>query len=154
MAGHDKLTPSGKRFFKELKELRKLELMVGFQHGSEKEENGADIADVAMWNELGTARSPPRPFLRQSVDGNASRISAMCKAQLKAVASGEKTAKGALQALGAMQKGLIQDTIRSGDFAPNAPSTVKRKKSSKPLIDTGRMRQSVSFTIRPKGKGG
>lgn len=151
MAGHDTLTAEGKRFFKEIEELKKLQVRVGFQHGEETDEDsGADLADVAMWNELGTAHSPPRPFLRQSIDNNVSRVNAMCKAQLRAVAQG-KTAKDALQAIGSMQKALVQDTIRNGDFEPNAPSTIKKKKSSKPLIDSGRMRQSVNFVIKPKG---
>ena len=150
MAGFDRLTPQGKRFFAEIDELKKLELRVGFQHGEENAGNGADMADVAMWNELGTANAPPRPFIRQSVDNNAGQINAMCKAQIQAIVRGEKTAKDALQALGVMQKGFVQATIRNGDFTPNAPSTIKKKKSDKPLIDTGRMRQSVNFVIQAK----
>ena len=152
MAGHDIETPAGKLLKKQLGELEKLQVRVGYQHGAETgEDGGADLADVAMWNELGTAHMPARPFLRQSVDGNASRISAACKAQLQAVASGKATAEGALAALGAMQKGLVQHTIQGGGFKPNAPATVKRKGSDRPLIDTGRMRQSVTFAIVPKG---
>jgi hypothetical protein len=154
LAGHDRITPEGKRFFKELEALAKLQVRVGYAHGEDSDEDsGADLADVAMWNELGTARTPPRPFLRQSVDANAARITAMCKAQVKRIASGESSAKDALQALGNMQVGLIQDTIRNGGFAPNAPSTIKRKKSSRPLINTGNLRQSVKFTIVPKEGG-
>jgi hypothetical protein len=139
-------------FYKEIDELKKLQVRVGFQHGEETDEDsGADLADVAMWNELGTAHSPPRPFLRQSVDNNASRINAMCSAQLRAIARGEKTANDALKALGVLQKGLVQSEINDGAFEPNAPSTIKKKGSSKPLIDSGRMRQSVNFVIKPKG---
>jgi len=191
MAGHDRITPDGKRFFKQIAELKKLQARAGFQHGRETDkDSGADMADIAMWNELGTARSPPRPFLRQSVDNNTGQIKAMCAAQLNAIAKGTATAKDALQALGAMQVGLIQKTIRDGDFVENKPSTIrakinrnqKLKKSltaeeiknnrkndrtitrgknkgkviaggtiSKPLIDTGRMRQSVHYVIEEKG---
>ena len=49
------------------------------------------------------------------------------------------------------QKGLIQRKIVDGTFEPNAPSTIRKKGSSRPLIDTGRMRQSVNFIIRRKG---
>jgi len=151
MGCHDKITAEGKKFFKELEELQKLQVRVGFQHGKEEDGNGADMADVAMWNELGTVRSPPRPFLRQSVDNNVDTIKAMCKTQLKEIAEGKKTAREALQAIGVTQKGLVQHTIRSGNFVANAPATVKKKKSDKPLIDTGRMRQSVNYVILGKG---
>lgn len=152
MAGHDRETPLGKWFKKQMKELGKLQVRVGYQHGAAAGwDSGADMVDVAMWNELGTASSPARPFLRQSVDGNASQITAMCKAQLQAIASGKSSAEDALKAIGAMQKGLVQHTIRNGEFAPNAPSTVKKKGSDRPLIDTGRMRQSANFAVVPKG---
>jgi len=157
MAGHDKITPEGKAFYKQIEELQKNQVRVGFQHGEETdEETGADLADIAMWNELGTEYIPARPFLRQSVDDNAERISSACKSQLRAIVRGEKTAKDVLQTLGVMQKGLIQKTIKSGGFEPNAPRTVKKKTKGKggkttPLIDTGRMRQSVNFVIKPKG---
>ena len=151
MAGHDKLTASGKKFFKEVEELKKLDLSVGFQHGENTTDDGVDIADVALWNEVGTANIQPRPFLRQSVDNNTAKINSMCKAQVKGIASGQKTAKDALQALGVMQKALIQSSIRDGDFTPNADATIEKKGSDKPLIDSGQMRQSVNFTIKAKG---
>ena len=47
----------------------------------------------------------------------------------------------------------MQDKITSGSFAPNAESTIKKKGSSKPLVDTGRMRKSVNYVIQKKGSG-
>ena len=165
MPGRDKVTPNGKEFFKQIAELNKLQVRVGFQQGAASGEGGADIVDIAAWNELGTAHSPPRPFLRQSIENNASRITSMCKAQLKKIVKGEATARDALQAIGVMQKGLVQKEIKSGGFEPNAPITIeggwmtrngksffiKGKKSAQPLIDTGRLRQSVNFVIQEKG---
>ena len=151
VAGHDKITKEGKKFFAQLEELAKMQVRVGFQHGDDKDDRGTDIADIAMWNELGTSNGiPSRPFMRQSVDNNADTIKAMCKAQIQAVATGKSTAKQALQQIGVMQKGLVQSTIRDGDFEPNKPSTVKQKGSDRPLINTGRLRQSVSVTVAPR----
>ena len=50
-------------------------------------------------------------------------------------------------------KGIVQKTIKEGSFVPNAPSTIRKKGSDKPLIDTGRLRQSVNYHIKPKGGG-
>lgn len=150
MAGHDRITEEGRRFYAQIDKLKKLQVRVGFQAGEAAEEDGVDIANIAMWNELGTSTAPARPFMRKSVDENASKISAMCQAQLKRLASGA-TAQEILQQLGVFQKWLIQEKIVSGSFAANAASTIRKKKSDKPLIDTGRMRQSVSFVIRQKG---
>lgn len=147
----DKLTPDGEKFYAEIEKLKKLQVRVGFQQGNAQEEDGTDICDVAMWNELGTSSTPSRPFLAMSVDDNADKINAFLKAQLKLLAQGRTTAEGILKAIGVFQKGLIQEKIKSGDFEPNAPSTIERKGSDKPLIDTGTMRQSVNFAVTKKG---
>ena len=70
----DRLTPQGKQFERMLKELTSKEVHVGFQRGDAKDENGVDMCDIAMWNELGTVRSPARPFMRQSADNHTDEI--------------------------------------------------------------------------------
>ena len=154
---HDRITPEGQKFFREIEKLEKYQVRVGYQQGEASyDENGkeVDLLDVAMFNELGTSRTPSRPFMRDSVDDNADKISGFCKARLKAIANGQETAEQVLKKIGVMQVGLVQATIRDGDFAPNAPSTIARKGSDKPLIDSGKMRQSVHFVITDKRSGG
>lgn len=151
MGGHDRITPEGRRFLAQVEELKKLQVQVGFQAGAAAEEDGVDIANVAMWNELGTSRAPARPFLRKSVDENTDKIKAMCKKQLQRLAQGA-SAEDILEKIGTFQKGLIQKKIVDGDFEENAPSTIRKKHSSRPLIDTGHMRRSVNFVVRKKGE--
>lgn len=148
----DKVTADGKKFEKMLKELAEKEVRVGFQHGKATEEDGTDICDIAAWNELGTVHIPARPFLRMSVDDNESKINSFLQSKKKQLASGT-SAEQILKEIGIFQKDLIQEKITEGSFEPNAESTVKKKGSSKPLIDTGRMRQSVNYEIKAKGGG-
>lgn len=145
----DRWTPEGKRFLAEIEKLKKLEVRIGFQQGAQ-DEDGVDMVDIAMWNELGTVNMPARPFMRDSVDNHTDVIEAFAQAQVNTLAGGG-TAESVLKNMGVMQKAMIQNEIDEGSFAANAPSTVRRKKSDKPLIDTGRMRQSVQFVIKPKG---
>ena len=147
----DRLTPQGKQFERMLQELTSKEVHVGFQRGDAKDENGVDMCDIAMWNELGTVRSPARPFMRQSADNHTDEINRKFQSLKAAILSG-KSADLILKELGIFQKDLMQAEITEGDFVPNAPSTVRRKGSSKPLIDTGRMRQAVNYVIKPKGE--
>lgn len=151
--GYDRLTPEGKKFYAELEKLKKLRVVVGYQQGQAVSEDGVDLADIAMWNELGTASAPSRPFLRKSVDENEEKIISFGQFQAKRLTQGA-TAQDVLTALGVMQKGLVQEKIVDGDFEPNAPSTIKKKGSDKPLIDTGHMRRSVNFAITEKEGGG
>lgn len=145
----DTLTADGKRLEKTLRELGALEVRVGIQQGKVNKD-GVDLVDIAMFNELGTARAPSRPFLRDSVDANGDKINAFLQTRKKKILQGE-SAEEILKKIGVFQKGLIQAQIREGSFAPNAEATIRKKKSATPLIDTGRMRQSVNFVIQPKG---
>lgn len=148
----DRLTPQGRRFQQMLRDLAKLEVRIGFQQGDATEEDGTDICDVAAWNELGTVNMPARPFLRRSVDDNEGRINSFLQSKKRDLING-RSGEQILKEIGIFQKDLIQEKISSGDFAPNAPSTARKKGSSKPLIDTGRMRQSVNYVIKRRGGG-
>lgn len=148
----DRITPEGQKFFAEIDKLKELEVFVGYQSGDGSDENGVDIAQIAMWNEIGTSNMPSRPFLRKSVDENADKINAQCGKALKAVVTGGG-AEQTLKQLGVFAVALVQAKIRDGSYAPNAPSTIAKKGSDKPLIDTGRMRQSTKYVIRKKGSG-
>lgn len=140
------LTSEGKRYFRELQKLAGLEVQVGFQ-GDQKYEDGTNIAQVAAYNEFGSSDTPERPFMRQSFENHESELQAACDMVNQRLAQGG-TAEQALQQLGAVAKGLVQEEIVNGGFAANAESTIKKKGSEQPLIDTGTMRQSVNFVIK------
>lgn len=148
----DKMTPEGIRFQRMLKEIADKEVRIGFQHGKATEEDGTDVCDVAAWNELGTVNMPSRPFLRKSVDENEGKINSFLQSKMKDLVRGV-SAEQVLKEIGIFQKDLIQEKITEGSFTPNAESTVRQKGSSKPLIDSGRMRQSVNYVIQKKGSG-
>lgn len=147
--GFTDLTPEGKKYFRELKKMTDMEIQVGFQ-GDQKYEDGTSIAQVAAVNEFGASDIPERPFMRQSFENHEGELQAACDAAQRLVSSGG-SAEQALQQIGAVAKGLVQDEIVNGGFAPNAESTIKKKGSEQPLIDTGTMRQSVNFVVKRRG---
>ena len=148
----DRLTADGKRFRKMLEDMADLEVCIGFQHGKATEDDGTDVCDVAAWNELGTEHIPARPFLRKSVDENKDKIDSFLQARKKDLLAGVSV-EHVLKEIGIFQKDLVKEKITEGRFKKNKGSTIKRKGSSKPLIDTGRMRQSVDYVIRKKEGG-
>ncbi len=159
----DTTTEEGQNIKKMLEEIAEMEVCIGFQHGKEKKEEQeetrtkkkkqkkADICDIALWNELGTEHIPSRPFLRKSVDENKTVIDDMLDKTVKRLLSGQPMQR-VLNRLGSFQKGLVQKKIVEGTYVPNATSTIRKKGSSRPLIDTGRMRQSVNYIVRKKGQ--
>nr|WP_314098046.1 hypothetical protein [uncultured Lachnoanaerobaculum sp.] len=148
----DTITSDGRRFQRMLRELAEKQVRVGFQQGSATEEDGTDMCDIAMWNEFGTEHAPSRPFLRMSVDENEGKIKDFLKSKKADLIRGA-SAEQVLKEIGIFQKDLIQEKITNGSFVPNAQATIDKKGSSKPLIDTGRMRQSVNYVIKEKGSG-
>lgn len=150
----DNWTPEGKQFMKTLRELTELEVRIGYQRGtlSGNPDNSsrADLVDIAMWNEFGTVNIPSRPFMRDSVDKHEAAINHMLTAQKDALLHGA-TAREILNTAGLFQQDLIQTEIEQGDFVANAPTTIRKKGSDKPLIDTGTMKNSVHYIVVKKG---
>lgn len=142
---------------KTLRELAELEVRIGYQReqgpGVDTDADGrprADLVDIALWNELGTENIPSRPFMRDSVDKHIVAIDHVLRAQKDALLKGA-TAKSVLNNLGLFQRDLIQTEMKEGDFIANTDPTIKKKKSDKPLIDTGTLKNSVHHIVVKKG---
>ena len=146
-----KQTAEGARIEKFIEELTSKQINVGFNEKSGSYEDGTTTAQVAAWNEYGTERSPARPFMRQTIENNEDKITKFVNAKAGAAIKSGGSAAKVLNAIGAYTKGRMQKEIRDGEFEPNAPSTIARKGSSKPLIDSAHMRQNVVYTIKEKG---
>lgn len=144
------LTPEGKKYFDELNKLINLEVHVGFQEGAVYDD-GASLAQVAAYNEFGSSDTPARPFMRQSFENHEAELRQACAAVNNKILRGE-SAENAMKTLGAFAVGVVQMEIMDGDFEPNKPSTIKRKGSDRPLIDTGHMRQSVKYVVKERGE--
>lgn len=127
---------------------------VGFPAG----EVGKDIVQRAIWNHYGTkgGRSgggwggpiPPRPFLANSMRANRSKYKSAMRAGARDAFLGGTSLKTIVQKLGILAQGDIQSEITTLSSPPNSPITIKRKGSSNPLIDTGQMRQSVTWQVK------
>lgn len=113
------------------------------------------LIEVAVWNEFGTSdgRVPERSFIRAWFDAEEPQLREMLTALLREVVAGKLTSQQALDRMGLHCVGQIQKRIAEGIPPENAESTVQRKGGGKttPLIDTGQLRSSISFDVRPAG---
>ena len=119
------------------------QLKIGFPRSKSTQSN----VRKALWNEFGTRRIPARPFLRTSMRNNRAKYLKMAHADAKQILAGSMSIERSLARIGIVAQGDVQMSIVAGNWTPNAPSTVKRKGSSRPLIDTGAMRQAVTWVI-------
>lgn len=157
MAGHDRITADGERFFRELQNLSAKQVRVGLKRGKKgKRHNGTssqtDLVDIALYNELGTSTIPSRPFLAQTVQMHEEEIKEMAATEISQTLIGKKDSQQAFNAIGEDVRQKVQNRINEGQFVPNAPSTIKHKGHDRPLIDTGTMRDNISYTICEKGE--
>lgn len=96
------------------------------------------------------ANIPERPFLVSGVESSLPTVTKIMKEGAKAALAGRNTAGQTLNTVGLVAQGAVQKKIVDGPFIPNAPGTVQRKGSDRPLIDTGALRQAVSYVIEDK----
>ena len=136
---------------RELKAAKKLVALVGIPSDAKRHEDNPNIglAEIAFIMEKGSAVNniPARPFMQQTRQRNEKRMMGLSRKLLKALSNGSTTAMDAIKKLGASYEGAMKKIFLTGSFEGNAESTKKRKKSSRPLIDTGLLRQSIKYKV-------
>lgn len=117
------------------------------------------VAQVAKWNEEGHAnggmyagtRTPPRPFLRTTfIYGMELYFNDHAKFFARNVAEGLQTWQEVAEKVGQAAKLMLQETIDVKASPPNGPLTVEHKGFNDPLIETGYMRDTISWIIKNK----
>ena len=118
------------------------------------------VASVAAWNEFGTSRAPSRPFMRVSVDIFKPNYKNFVRTRINPQTM--KVDRLLANQLASMLKSQIQTTIVELNHPRNAEITIARKRAKlhgkksantrwsgkeTALIDTGYMRQSVTYKI-------
>lgn len=86
---------------------------------------------------------PARPWLKPGVASGNEEYKSIIE---RVIADGENP-ENALELIGVVAVGKVQQFMTELKTPPNSPITIKRKKSSNPLIDTGNLRQSVTSSI-------
>ena len=127
---------------------KKVAVRVGIFGGADSE-----IAYIAAIHEFGTeiagksnsVKIPRRSWLRDYVDQNNAKIKKRLRlSAVHAFRPGGDLRK-TFDALGSVIAGEIQQRISAGIAPPNAESTIAQKGSSKPLIDRGILRTSITW---------
>lgn len=124
----------------------KMKLRVGWFETS-RYLNGEPVAYIAAIQEYGMAgRSiPARPFMRPAYENNAPKWTRMAAGGFKAAVAGAIDLGDALEQIGGVAAGDIAKAIQA---VTSPPIKYKRKNgSTKPLVDTGQMIQSVTYRL-------
>ncbi len=119
----------------------------------EKRDDGFSMVDLAMVHEYGSKNGyiPQRSFIRSSCDIKRKEHLRLLNHLEKKVLLGHLNKKQALTQFGEAIKSDMVQAINTGIGPVLKSSTVKRKKSSKPLIDTGLLKGSIVHEVRNGG---
>lgn len=108
------------------------------------------IASIGLIQELGsiTLKIPARSFIKEPLNDNLTKkIKELSNINNKLYRLLLNNPNKLLDVLGLMGKNIIQDSFIHNDWLPNSPITIQKKKSSKPLIDTGLLRKSIDYEV-------
>lgn len=125
----------------------------GAEAGARYKESGASLVDISVVHEFGSTdgHTPQRSFMRSAFDSRLSDLNAVKRKALEKVVEGRITTEEGLEIIGQWFQSAVQQQIRDLKEPKLAESTKARKKSSKLLIDTGRLRASITYVVDLKG---
>lgn len=144
-----------KKIKEDLGNLNKSYTKVGLPEGGKVEppikigSGGEPIIDmpemvmVGAANEFGTKRIPERSYLRAATDEQREPINRLKEKVYEGILTTRYSVKEGLGLIGEFLTGKVRAKIVALKIPPNAPSTIRRKKSSNPLIDKGQLVQSI-----------
>lgn len=98
-------------------------------------------ADIGAYNQFGTSDIPARPFLDIGVMNGVDEYDQALNERE------HEDLEDALKTIGVFAQGAVQQYMTDLQSPPNAPSTIKKKGSSNPLIDTGELRSSIKWVV-------
>lgn len=139
---------------KALKYLIDNDVLVGVPQSRTQRKSGTitNAALAYIHNTGSPARNiPARPFMEPGIKNATERISQLMRQVANAALKGNQPAvRRGLESVGLVAQNSIRSKINEG-IPPPLKHPRPGKSRDKPLIDTGQMRNSITYVIRRKG---
>lgn len=90
---------------------------------------------------------PERSFMREGFESCKGQLEELANKLIPKVLHFQMSPKELYSILGEFAVGEIKQYLTDLKTPPNSPVTVKMKRSSNPLIDTGRLRNSITYKV-------
>jgi hypothetical protein len=161
-----------KKALAEWAKLRNMDAKVGWPDNGDSTSDGVLLAQIASWMENGATSTnnvlkkgkvwvlPPRPFLSRAIDNTEEQEMSTLKKCIIQMLDGKIDAKTVMRLMCENRIVNIKKEIKTGEFAPNSDITIhgtapgkdgkqfiKGKKSTKPLVNTGLLRDNIMYQI-------
>ena len=135
------------KLIKHIDSLKKQDVYVGVTASSNGMRGNALIAMVMEYGSP-VNKIPARSFLVSTIVENGDKYAKIIAETIPQAIKNGMSKEDAYARLGTMAMNDVKLKIVNGPFTPLKDATVKRKGSSKPLVDTGALRQSITWEVR------
>ncbi len=127
-----------------LNSLRRLKVEIGIFG-----EGDTEILMIASVHEFGSMKMniPERSYMRAGFDENKDFIFNQAQMLLSQVLSFQIDGRAFYEAFGGICVSVFQKFLTDLSHPPLSPKTIAKKGSSNPLIDTGRLRSSITYRV-------
>ena len=142
-----------KGFLERFREIGKPKVYIGVPASKNgMHEGGINMATLLAIHVLGAPSRgiPQRDPLRPPLIANAQRYSDLLAIGLKNALANGTDPKLVYEKIGIVATNDVKDYFITGNFKALSEKTIKAKGSSKPLIDSGELRNSISYEVRNK----
>lgn len=112
--------------------------------------DGTSVVLVATVNNFGSQSQgiPARDFMSQGGAPAVEATAPIAEALVPLLNQGKVTPADILRDMGPFAEAAFKAKLTEGPWEPNAPATITKKGSSRPLIDTGLLRNSLTHVVR------
>ena len=117
------------------------------EFGAKIPKRQARFEDLDDENPEGWVIIPERSYLRAWFDENVDALQATMERLIGQVVEGKISGRAALETIGGYVVTHVQAYMVDLKTPPNAPSTIARKGSSNPLIDTGQLKDAITWRV-------
>ena len=147
-----------KAFEKNMRVIKGSFVKVGLPSGfnaAPGESDASEILVIGATQEFGTNSAgknhnitiPERSYMRSSFDENRVKLNRVVDKAYSSILLQRATVGQALGRLGLFAASKVKKKIRDLRTPPNKPSTIAKKGSMNPLIDTGQLVQSITHEV-------
>lgn len=120
---------------------------VGIIDAGQHPSGDVTVAEIGFIHEFGSGNVPERSFMRSTIQTGKKDIIALQKKLLGQIQAGQIDVIKALGLVGEVFSDMIRQKIVSIRTPPNSPRTIATKGSSNPLIDTGQLKNSITYEV-------
>lgn len=140
-----------------IKAIKELDVLVGVPQEKSSRDGTVSNAELAFIHSKGSPLRgiPARPIIEPAIEDSKEQIAELIKKSAQKALDGDK--EGAIESLekaGMQGQNIVRAwfTNPRNNWPENSERTIKLKGSSRPLIDSGELRKSITYVVRKRVK--